>query len=91
MKKMLGRAAAVAAGAMMLVGLGATGASAHVAAGQVGGSFASGDDPVGFMWNKGFAVAGDVAALWKNAAFATDETGGQTGGALTDVGGHHMG
>jgi hypothetical protein len=85
MKKLLGRATAVAAGALMMVGLGATAASAHVAAGGAGGYQASAEEPMGAIWGIDFAKAGEITAVNAHADWATDETGGGVDGGGAEL------
>ncbi|TQF04909.1 hypothetical protein E6W39_25100 [Kitasatospora acidiphila] len=91
MKEMLGRASAVAAGALMMVGLGATAACAHVAVGGIGGGVVSAEDPFEASWGEGFATTGEVHDHWKFFQWSTDEEAGGQGGDLAWIGHHHMG
>ncbi|GAA1970122.1 hypothetical protein [Kitasatospora viridis] len=92
MQKMLGRAAAVAAGALMIVGLGASTASAHVAVGGEGGGVVTAHHPFAAGWGEGFACAGHVHTKGEHAFWATDEaTGGEGGDEVSIDGWHHHG
>jgi hypothetical protein len=91
MKKMLGRAGAVTAGAMMLIGLGATGAWAGVAAGGLSGGLITADKPMVAGMDMGFACAGDAYTTWADAGIVTSDALGGVGGWTAGTGHQHMG
>jgi hypothetical protein len=91
MQKMLGKAAAVAFGALMIAGVAAP-AYAHVATGGEGGGVVTADEPFAAGWGEGFAIAGHVHTDWMKAFWATDEATGGEGGHNVDIDGmHHHG
>ncbi|PYC86907.1 hypothetical protein C7C46_05295 [Streptomyces tateyamensis] len=88
MQKMLGKAAAVAVGALMIAGVAAP-AYAHVSTGGEGGGVVSADEPFVAGWGEGFACTDHVHTDWMKAFWATDEATGGEGSHHVDIDGWH--
>ncbi|MDH6137329.1 hypothetical protein P3T37_006761 [Kitasatospora sp. MAA4] len=89
MQRMLGRAAAVAAGALMIAGIAAP-AYAHVTAGGAGGGVVSAHPVFVAGWGQGWAGTHHVHTAGEHSLWATDDaTGGEGAGEVQIDGWHH--
>ncbi|WP_329564982.1 hypothetical protein [Kitasatospora sp. NBC_01266] len=88
MQRMLGRAAAVAAGALMIAGIAAP-AYAHVTAGGSGGGVVSADPVFAAGWHAGWAGTDHVHTGFAGAHWATDDAAGGEGGYQSEIDGWH--
>ncbi|MCX4748343.1 hypothetical protein OG455_22975 [Kitasatospora sp. NBC_01287] len=89
MQRMLGRAAAVAAGALMIAGIAAP-AYAHVSTGGSGGGVVSAAPVFAAGWHDGWAGTDHVHTCFEGARWATDTaTGGEGSGQVEIDGWHH--
>ncbi|GAA1221264.1 hypothetical protein GCM10009665_09320 [Kitasatospora nipponensis] len=88
MQRMLGRAAAVAAGALMIAGVAAP-AYAHVYTAGGGGGVASADPVFTAGWGAGVAGTSHIATGFEKSGWATSTAAGGEGGHMIDVDGMH--
>ncbi len=88
MQRMLGRAAAVAAGALMIAGMAAP-AYAHVSTGGSGGGVVSADPVFVAGWHEGHADTDHVHTCFEHSFWATDEAAGGEGSHEIDIDGFH--